>query len=62
MDSVDASSGSLGGSPGGAVVGFLIGALVGSAIGIAGFGTAISGTVPNQESSAHGSGTATTSP
>lgn len=42
MDSVDPSSG----SPGGAAVGFFIGAFVGSAIGIAGFGTAISGTVP----------------
>jgi hypothetical protein len=34
------------GSPGGAVVGFFIGAFFGSAIGIAGFGTAIAGTVP----------------
>jgi hypothetical protein len=42
MDSVDSSPGSLGG----AAVGFFIGAFVGSAIGIAGFGTAISGTVP----------------
>jgi hypothetical protein len=42
MDPVDASSRSLGG----AAVGFFIGAFVGSAIGIAGFGTAISGTVP----------------